>query len=85
MKGFYHIWRWPPSGSCDQDAANQISFPYPRRVHIKFGFDWPHCFGEEDLKISIVDDYDGWTDDDDDGLTPDHEYPTSSPMSLWRR
>ena len=23
--------------------------PYPRRLHIKFGFDWPSCFGEEDL------------------------------------
>ena len=23
--------------------------PYPRRLHIKFGFDWPSGFGEEDL------------------------------------
>ena len=22
---------------------------YPRRLHIKFGFDWPNCFGEEDV------------------------------------
>ena len=22
---------------------------YPRRLHIKFGFDWPSGFGEEDL------------------------------------
>ena len=23
--------------------------PYPKRLHIKFGFDWPSGFGEEDL------------------------------------
>ena len=23
--------------------------PYPRRFHIKFGFDWPSGFGGEDL------------------------------------
>ena len=23
--------------------------PYPRRLHIKFGFDWPSGFGEEDV------------------------------------
>ena len=49
LKGFYHIWAWGPSWSCDSDAANKISFPYPRRLHIKFGFDWQSGFGEEDL------------------------------------
>ena len=24
---FYHIWTWQPSGSCDADAANKLSFP----------------------------------------------------------
>ena len=24
-------------------------YPYPRRLHIKFGFDWPSGFREEDL------------------------------------
>ena len=33
--------------------------PYPRRLHIKFGFDWPSGFGEDS---SIVDDADGRTD-----------------------
>ena len=27
MKGFYHIWAWRPSWSCDPDAANKILFP----------------------------------------------------------
>ena len=36
------------------DHATQIpgiSFcsPYPRRLHINFGFDWPNGFGEEAL------------------------------------
>ena len=29
MKGFYHIWAWRPSWSCDPDAANKLSFPLP--------------------------------------------------------
>ena len=27
LEGFYHIWAWRPSLSCDQDAANKLSFP----------------------------------------------------------
>ena len=27
LKGFYHIWAWQPSWSCDPDAANKILFP----------------------------------------------------------
>ena len=25
FEGFYHIWAWAPSWSCDQDAANKLS------------------------------------------------------------
>ena len=32
MKGFYHIWAWRPSWSCDPDAANKISFPLPKEA-----------------------------------------------------
>ena len=49
FKGFYHIWAWRPSWSCDPDAVNKYRSPYPRRLHIKFGFDWQSGFGEEDL------------------------------------
>ena len=45
---------------------------YPRRLHIKFGFDWQSGFGEKDVRAL-------WTTTD--GRTPDHEYPISSPMS----
>ena len=27
--GFYHIWAWWPSWSCDQDPANKLLFPLP--------------------------------------------------------
>ena len=26
-----------------------FGFPFPRRLHIKFGFDWPSCFRGEDV------------------------------------
>ena len=35
--------------SCDPDAGNKLLFPYPRRLQIKFGFDWPIGFGGEAL------------------------------------
>ena len=49
LEGFYYIWALPPSWSCDPDAANKLSYPYPRGLHIKFGFDWACGFGEEDV------------------------------------
>ena len=73
--GLYHIWAWRPSWSCDPNAANKISFPLPKRLHIKFGFDWPRGFGEEDLLETTT----------MDGRTTDHGYPINSPMSLTLR
>ena len=32
LKGFYHIWAWQPSWSCDPDAANKLSFPLPKEA-----------------------------------------------------
>ena len=51
LKGFYHIWAWRPSWSCDPDAANKLSFPLPKEapLDIKFGFDRASGFGEEDV------------------------------------
>ena len=49
LKGFYHIWAWPPSWSCDPDAGNKLCSPYPMRLNIKFGFDWLSGFREEDV------------------------------------
>ena len=32
LKGFYHIWAWQPSWSCDPDATNKLSFPLPKEA-----------------------------------------------------
>ena len=47
-------------------------------LNIKFGFDWPSGFREENF-LKMVDD--GQTDGrtTDDGRTPDHGQPISSP------
>ena len=29
LKGFYHIWAWWPSWSCDPHPLNKLSFPHP--------------------------------------------------------
>ena len=39
--------------------------PFPRRLHIKFGFDWQSGFRGED-GLNIVDDDDDDDDDNDD-------------------
>ena len=47
--------------------------PYPSRLHITFGFVWPHSFREEDV----------WKCERTDGhRTQDHGYTKSSPVSL---
>ena len=33
----------------DLDHLYKLSFPFPRRLHIKFGFDWPIGFRGEDV------------------------------------
>ena len=38
-KGFYHIWACQPSWSCDLYHLYKLSFPFPRRLHMKFGID----------------------------------------------
>ena len=32
LKGFYHIWAWLPSWSCDPDAANKLVFLLPNEA-----------------------------------------------------
>ena len=44
FKGFYHIWAWRPSWSCDLDRLNKLSSPVSRRLHMKFGFNRPSGF-----------------------------------------
>ena len=35
FKGFYHIWPWRPSWSCDQHHVNKFNFHVPKSLHIK--------------------------------------------------
>ena len=36
-------------GHVTQMPRTKYCSPYPRRLHIKFGFDWQSGFGKEDL------------------------------------
>ena len=54
-----------------QTPRTKFHSPYPWRLHMKFGFDWPSGFGEEDL-------WKWWTN----SRTTEHVYTISSSMSL---
>ena len=84
LKGFYHIWAWRPSWSCDPDAANKLSFPLPKEApHKIWHWSGKRFWRRRRLKLFTTDGRRRTTTDD--GRTPDHEYPISSPMSLWLR
>ena len=44
LKGFYHIWAWRPSWSCDQDHVNKFLFPQPESFHTKSSSERPSSF-----------------------------------------
>ena len=44
LKGFYHIWAWRPSLSCDQHHVIKFSLLVPGSFHTKFGLDRHSCF-----------------------------------------
>ena len=44
LKVFYHYGRGGHLGHVTQIPRIQFGSPYPRRLHIKFGFDWPSGF-----------------------------------------
>ena len=50
FEGFFTIYgRDGHLGHVTQMLLTKYRSPYPRRLHIKFGFDWQSGFGEEDL------------------------------------
>ena len=74
MKGFYHIWAWRPSWSCDLDFLYTHWFPIPIDASYKIWLWLAKRFQRRrSLKL--------WTDGrtTDDGRTPDHGHPISSP------
>ena len=44
LKGFYHIWAWWPSWSCDQHHLINFHLPVPESFHTKFGSEWLSSF-----------------------------------------
>ena len=76
FEGFYHIWAWRPSWSC-------FIPPNSSRLYINLALIGRVVL--EKKMFEIVNDDDGRWATTDDGRTPDHEYPISSPMSLWLR
>ena len=50
FEGFFTIYgRGGYLGHVTQMPRAKYRSPYPRRFHIKFGFDWQSGFGERDL------------------------------------
>ena len=66
LKGFYHIWAWRPSRSCDPDAAIKLSFPLPKETPHKILF----LIGQEISEKKMFE----IVDVDDGRRTPDHWY-----------
>ena len=80
MKGFYHIWAWQPSWSCDLDFLYTHWFPLPINASYKIWL-WLAKRFQRRRSLKLWTD-DGRTDDDGrttDGRTPDHGHPISSP------
>ena len=44
FKGFYHIWAWRPSWSCDLDHLNKLSFPRPKEAPHEIWLQWAQWF-----------------------------------------
>ena len=49
LRVFTIYWHGDHLGHMTQMPRTIFRSPYPRRLHIKFGFDWPSSLGEEDL------------------------------------
>ena len=49
FEGFYHKLAWRPFSHVTQMPLTNFRSPYPRRLHIKFGFDRTSGFREENV------------------------------------
>ena len=78
MKGFYHIWVWRPSWSCDLNFAIKLEIPLPKEAPHKISTRSAKWFQRRrSLKLWTTDGR--RTDGRTDGRTPDHGHPISSP------
>ena len=54
FEGFYHIWAWRPSWSCDQDhVLTNFHFLVPESFHTKFSSEWLSSFRENLVLIFV--------------------------------
>ena len=49
FKGFFNIWHGGHLGHVTWTIYINLRSPFPRRLHIKFGFDWPSSFRGENV------------------------------------
>ena len=66
LNGFQHIWAWR---HVTWIIYKHIGFPFVSMIYVKFGFDWPGGFREEELENGGR---------QTDGWTPVHGHPISS-------
>ena len=71
FEGFYHIWAWRPSWSCDLDFAIKLEMPLPKEA--------PHKISIGEKKIGQAVSEKKIFEIVDDGRTPNHGHPMSSP------
>ena len=69
FEGFYHIWVWWPSWSCDPDPANKHLFPYPTGAPYEIWLWLAQWFSRRSLRMV-------------DGQMDGQSMTISSPMSL---
>ena len=70
FEGFYHIWAWRPSWSCDLDFAIKLEMPLPKEAPHKISTRSTKRFQRRSLKL--------WTTDGrtDDGRTDAGSWPS---------
>ena len=62
LKGFYHIWAWQPSWSCDLDFLYMHWFPLPIDASYKIWLWLAKRFQRRSSLKVVDDDGDGWMD-----------------------
>ena len=60
FKGFYHLWAWRPSWSCDPDAPNKLLFPRPMEAPYEIWLRLAKLFWKR-RSLKMMDGQ--WTDD----------------------
>ena len=83
FEGFfaYFIWAWRPSWSCDQDAANKLSFPHPMDALHEILLQSTRWFQKRRCLKMLIDDILQTTDYRRQTTTTEARHTISSPVS----